>query len=129
MIIDDTPSKTRLHELNRVVVPEYTGWAVGSGSGDDELLWLILYLEFCALGTRVDGSIRSPIGYLDFADFIKLGRSEDKAVALFNRISDFDVDQEVARISSAAKEEKVTSDRPRQTSAPLRKTDTSEPQN
>ncbi|KAJ8901488.1 hypothetical protein NDN08_007333 [Rhodosorus marinus] len=124
VIVDDTPSKTRLQELNRVIVPEYTGREVGSGSDDDVLIWVIMYLEFCALGISVDGSIQSPIGYLDFADFVKLGRSEDKAVALFNRISDFDANEEVARISSTTEKEKVADDLPPQTSASLQERDT-----
>eukprot|EP00189_Rhodosorus_marinus_P008758 CAMPEP_0184750184 /NCGR_PEP_ID=MMETSP0315-20130426/34199_1 /TAXON_ID=101924 /ORGANISM="Rhodosorus marinus, Strain UTEX LB 2760" /LENGTH=313 /DNA_ID=CAMNT_0027228045 /DNA_START=76 /DNA_END=1017 /DNA_ORIENTATION=+ len=124
VIIDDTPSKTRLQELNRVIVPEYTGREVGSGSDDDVLIWVILYLEFCALGTRLDRSIQSPIGYLEFSDFVKLGRSEDKAIALLNRIADFDVIQEFDRISSSAEKERVAADPQPRSGAPLHNRDT-----
>uniref|UniRef100_A0A7S0G352 FCP1 homology domain-containing protein n=1 Tax=Rhodosorus marinus TaxID=101924 RepID=A0A7S0G352_9RHOD len=91
LLIDHDVDRTRFHKLNRVVVPKFTGEGVQAGYEDDVIAWLVVYLEFCSLGYSKTGSVQNAINCMDFLRFVSLGRSNEKAVALVERVSKFDV--------------------------------------
>ncbi|KAI0557358.1 small phosphatase [Gracilaria domingensis] len=77
ILVDDSPTKTRLFPPSAINVREYSPESLGRHfNNDDTLLWLILYLEYIADRVeRIGNVVDARVGGLPFEEFCVLGRS------------------------------------------------------
>lgn len=95
--MDDSPQKTRFHQQNRTTISEFGVSSVLSEEQDEDLLWLLLYTEFCAWSLERLKSVQPCIQAISFEDFVEEGKQRENITMLLDDLSKIDAEIEIIK--------------------------------